>query len=77
MSMQARLYVQCRLQRGQTRQIAWIPEKFAVAGQVVRLKDNAVWEDGWQVGSVGARASEAYVLLHSHDTGDMRRATDI
>jgi hypothetical protein len=32
-----------------SRQIAWIPSKFAVVGKLVKLKD----ENGWRVVSVG------------------------
>lgn len=47
-------YRQCWLARGNTRQMAWIPEKFAVAGRYLRLTEAGVMENDWQVTSVGA-----------------------
>ncbi len=42
-------YVQCELKKDNRTQIAWIPEKFATPGQVLRVKDRGTWEDGWLV----------------------------
>lgn len=29
--------------------VSWIPAKFAKVGQVLKLKDNNEWDDGWIV----------------------------
>jgi hypothetical protein len=44
-------YRQCRMTRAGRVQTAWIPERYAVAGATLKLRD----EDGWRVASVGAR----------------------
>ena len=48
------MYRQCLLQRDGSRQTSWIPEKFAILGNVIRLKDGDVWDDGWTVVEVGS-----------------------
>lgn len=39
------MYKQCRLVKGTTEQVAWIPMEFARKGIFVKLRD----EDGWMV----------------------------
>lgn len=47
--------IQCHLQKGETHQIAWLPEDDAIKGRWVALKMNDEWSDGWQITEVGAR----------------------
>ena len=45
-------HVQCELRRDNgTVDVSWIPEKFAVVGRRVRLKNRKenTWEEGWTV----------------------------
>lgn len=77
MSSYVNYYCQCRLARGPARQVAWIPEKFAVAGRFLRLTEAGVTEDGWQVTGVGARMAEAIVRERSQDYKHTRQASDI
>ncbi len=58
-------YRQCRLQKGNTHQMSWIPEEFAVKGKIIKLRDeDGVWDDGWKV-------NEAYsTRLETHDLPD-------
>jgi hypothetical protein len=56
-------YKQCRLRRGRTEQIAWIPSEFAKKNQFLRIKN----EDGWRVIGVGTRMPESYVIRHERD----------
>ncbi len=70
-------YCQCWLARGCSRQMAWIPEKFAVAGRFLCLRDNGISENGWQVVGVGARLTEAYLRDRSQDYKHTRQASDI
>lgn len=43
-------YRQCFLQKNNTYQMSWIPEKFAVKGKIIRLrKEDDTWDDGWVV----------------------------
>lgn len=66
-------YSQCRLQRGATEQVAWIPSEFAVRGKYVRIKD----VDGWRVVSVGAERPAEYVRERERDFRHQREASDI
>jgi hypothetical protein len=44
---------QCELEKAPAEtgvtQVCWIPEKYAVMGRFVKLKDQGKWEDGWKV----------------------------
>ena len=77
MSGDVTYYRQCRLARGPARQMAWIPEKFAVAGRFLRLTEAGATEDGWEVMSVGARLAEEVVRERSRDYKHTRQASDI
>jgi hypothetical protein len=70
---------QCSMRRGNAVQRAWIPEKFAVEGKFLRLKDadTGAWEDGWKVISVSdAVLSSDIVAERSQDYKNTRRASD-
>lgn len=43
------LYRQCHLRKGNTVQVAFLPESYAIKGRHVKLKDNGVWSNGWLV----------------------------
>lgn len=65
-------YVQCLLQRGKWKQVAWIPAKFAVAGEVLNLRADG---NGWVVMSCGAEREgvpdyRKGVRTHRRATGD-------
>lgn len=54
----------------------WIPERFAVAGKVLRLSDGETWEDGWVVRAVGPyRMAEEELPDPHRDIKRHRRAT--
>ena len=76
MSGHAQYYVQCRLARGSARQTAWIPEKFARVGRLVRLTEAGVSENGWQVAGIGTRLAEDDVRERSRDYLQTRKASD-
>ena len=70
-------YCQCELMKENTRQVSWIPEKFAKLGKILKLKENGEWIDGWKVISVGTARDEDKLpdyrqLIKSHlkATGD-------
>ena len=42
---------------------AWVPEKFAKLGEVVKFKDDDSWDEGWVVEFVGSRKTEREVEL--------------
>jgi len=50
-------YKQCKLKKGNTCRVTWLPDKFAKKGKLLRLKD----DDGWVVQEVWATESEANV----------------
>ena len=56
-------HVQCLLRKGETKQVAWIPEKFAKRGKVVRLRD----EDGWRVVETYTSKPPEFVREHERD----------
>lgn len=73
---------QCRLYRhlpeGRQTQVAWLPEKFAEVGRILKLKDNDVWEDGWVVSSIGtALVSDEIITERSQDYKNTRKASDV
>ncbi len=72
-------YKQCRLKRRNASTVTWLPEKFAVAGRFVKLKEeDGSWSDGWQVEEVGpVRMEERYVVANSRDHLKTREASDI
>lgn len=74
-------YRQCRLVKrvpdGELAQVSWLPEPYASAGRVVKLRDDdGAWDDGWVVVSAGANrlrpdeVPDFHVLVKAH-----RRAT--
>jgi hypothetical protein len=78
---------QCRLVKrtatGELRLVSWIPEPFASAGRVVKLRDDAGdWDDGWVVREAGANRLTASQLpdfhqlskAHLRATGDAETA---
>ena len=71
------LYVQCILRNGKSLQTSWIPEKYAIVGQYLKLFDNDVWQNGWQVISNGVKVSKSSVDILSSDYKRTRRATDL
>ena len=39
-------------------QVSWVPDKFATAGMVLKLKDEeGEWDDGWKVWEVSHRGT--------------------
>ncbi len=47
-------YAQCTLTRKNQIQVSFIPEKFAIKGKTLKLKnDQDEWENGWVVDSIG------------------------
>lgn len=45
---------QCKLRNDNRYTVSYIPEKYAILGDTLRLKDhNGIWTDGWVVELVG------------------------
>lgn len=66
-------YRQCILKKGDTSQIAWIPEMYASLGNYVKLKE----DDGWQIIEVGSRLAAPDMNEQSQDYKHQRKASDI
>lgn len=65
---------QCRLKKGTTEQVSWIPVQFARKDMYLKLHD----EDGWQVISVGETSISSKYLKNMEDAiKDQRKASDI
>lgn len=58
------MYVQCALQKGEVLDVVWIPEKFARKGELLGLKKNGLWDEGWQVVRVYGKLPVETVLTH-------------
>lgn len=75
-------YRQCKLiktvENGQIHLVSYIPEKFAVEGKIVKLKNEFdEWEEGWKVESAGQLVDEDFlpdfhkeIKAHRKNTGD-------
>ena len=77
-------FKQCELTKamdgGLARMVSWVPEKIAVAGAVVRLKDaeTGLWSGGWTVANVAGAALPGKVLeRQSRDHLRTRNASDV
>lgn len=72
-------HVQCRLRRGHTHMIAWIPKDCAIINRVVDLDDPEEGESkGWTVEAVNEPAlSSKWVQERSRDHKNQRGMSDI
>lgn len=67
-------YRQCTLTKGQTSEVSWIPEQYAVLGKYLRIED----DNGWKVMTVGAtRLAGDYLQARERDYLNHRKVTDI
>ena len=46
-------YCQCELQKDDKHMVSWIPERYAIQGRILKLKN----DNGWKVMSVGVKLS--------------------
>ena len=68
---------QCRLRKGATEQVTFIPEEFAKVGRFVKLRSATEWDDGWKVVAVYSRVESREAAERSQDYKHQRRASDI
>ena len=66
-------YIQCLLSRGNTTEIAWIPECYANRGNMLIIQD----EPGWKVDAVYQKDSKNAVESRERDHLRNRKASDI
>lgn len=67
-------HTQCTLIKGSQRYTCWLPSKYAIVNNYVKIKD----EDGWLVFSVGdTQLDSKYVEERSRDYRTQREGSDI
>jgi hypothetical protein len=54
-------YTQCKLQKDNTFTTSYIPSEFAKKNNIIGIKKNGVWEEGWKIVSIGATLDAKYV----------------
>ena len=72
-------HMHCVLKRvdGAT-QVSWIPSEFAQEGRYLKLKENGVWENGWQVVEAYPGVMDSIVIqARERDFKSHRKATDV
>ena len=77
-----KIYKQCHLEKNVQGNVvkttSWLPEKFAVVGKPVGLKDSiGNWDEGWTVSSVGASKNAEQIERQHRQHKNHRKATDI
>lgn len=70
---EATYFRQCILDRGETQQVVWIPQCFAVAGKYLRIKG----ENGWKVRCVGLEMDWDTLSVASREHRYHREVTDV
>lgn len=78
--MKTSYHVQCRLRNRNLETVSWIPEKIAILGKPVRLKeDDGKWSVWERIVNVyhNTRRPTADVMARRNDHKNMRRMTDI
>jgi hypothetical protein len=58
-------------------QTSWIPERFAKVGKFLKLLEDDVWDDGWQVAFVGGRRTALEANDRSQDYKRQREGSDM
>ncbi len=72
--MRPSTYQQCRLRRQHSEQVCFLPQKYAIAGRVVRLKQfDGSWQDGWAVADVYGEPVPEHLLPDAHDAVKVHR----
>lgn len=72
-------HTQCLLQRGNEKQVTWIPSEFALFGTFVKLKSRGAedWSDGWEVKETFNTLPSEQVTRMSDNHKNHRKATDV
>lgn len=72
--MKRTTYQQCRIRRRNSEQVCYLPQKFAIAGGVVRLKQgDGAWQDGWRVANVYGEPVPEHLAPDAHDAVKVHR----
>lgn len=70
-------YMRCAINYGHKIDVAWIPEKFAKKGKWLKIKQDGVWEDGWQVMAVFSKKRASDVERSERDYLKQRSTSDV
>lgn len=72
-------HTQCLLQRGNEKQVTWIPSEYAKAGNFVKLKSRGSedWSDGWEVKEIFNTLPSEQVTKMSDYHKSHRKGTDV
>lgn len=72
-------HTQCLLQRGNEKQVTWIPSEFARQGHIVKLKSRGSdeWSDGWEVKEAWNTLFSDQLDRLSTNHKNHRKATDV
>ncbi len=79
MSKKVDFYSQCKLRKGTSEQVAWIPLCFANVGEYVKIKDkvSGAWDDGWKVEFASQPLDAEIVEKNERNYSKQRKASDI
>lgn len=77
MSKKTDFYCQCRLRKGNTEQVAWIPQCFAEVGKAVQIRGEKGWDDGWVVFFASEPLDAEIVEKNEGNYRKQRKASDI
>lgn len=72
-------HMHCVLKHGDgSTQVSWIPSEFATEGRYLKLKENGVWKDGWEVVKAYPGVMDSDVIqARERDFKSHRKATDV
>jgi hypothetical protein len=70
-------YTQCKINKQEKFDIAWIPSRLAKIGKCIKIKYDNVWDNGWFVIDTYSTNTEDHVIEHEMDYRKQRRASDI
>lgn len=65
--MKTQTHTQVKMRRGSTNTVSWIPSAFAIKGKFLKLDNEGVREDGWQVVATGTTLPSHVVMERERD----------
>jgi hypothetical protein len=77
MSKETKFYCQCTLRKGNTSQVAWIPQCFAEVGRIVQIRNGEAWDDGWVVDFASTPLDAETVEKNERNYRKQRKASDV